>query len=57
MTPTQQQAIERAARQAAVAALSGWPVVNPYPSESDAAKEWERVFQDGLRSNQKGFSL
>jgi len=43
------EAVERAARQAAVAMRSGWPVKNPFPERSIAAGVWEKAFAAELK--------
>jgi hypothetical protein len=43
------EAVERAARQAAIAMRSGWPVKNPFPERSIAAGVWEKAFAAELK--------
>lgn len=49
MSPLQLAAVRRAAVTAAVAHRSGWPVVNPYPAQSEEAKEWQAAFEAELK--------
>lgn len=49
MSPIQLAAIHRAAVTAAVAHRSGWPALNPYPAQSDEAKEWQAAFDAELK--------